>query len=121
MLSSVVSSRVANQAVVWTSVLSACVCDCGGGRIGFRPEQEVWDPESCGSHVRMWPSSTLPWQASAPSVLPAGRPARSLPPRHIWTHKGAHFLSRGRAHTQTHAGSGMKTLGTVSGETCEAG
>lgn len=66
---------------------------------GFRPEQEVWDPESWGSHVRMWPSSALPWQASAPSVLPAGRPARSPPPRHIWTHKGVHFLSHGRAVT----------------------
>lgn len=66
-----------------------CVCVWMGG-CQFKPEQEVWDPESWESHVRMRPSSALPWQASAPSVLPAGRPARSPPPRHIWTHKGAH-------------------------------
>lgn len=47
-----------------------------GWRLRLRPKQDVWDPESWGSHVRMWPSSALPLQDSAPSVLPAGRGPR---------------------------------------------
>lgn len=52
-----------------------------------RLEQEVWDPESWGSHVRMWPSSALPWQASAPSALPAGRPSFPATKTHMDTQR----------------------------------
>lgn len=97
----------------------------GGGGCQSRLEQEVWDPESWGSHVRMWPSSALPWQASAPSALPAGRPpfpatkthmdtqrcTLSLPPSPLSSWR---MCSGGRARTLPHGDDARE--GTVKDE-----